>query len=435
MLRFAITRVSSAAAAGRISRFAPPRLGAVSSPFRSYQTSDPRDVNPVALQMINYAVGLARSLKSDESYAQALLTLEQCLTSQSQEGQDDAIENSKGMVLLAVSTLLSERGNTDDAIQTLLRIQDLPSCSLGIRVAAMEALVGLNLELGLDDTSSVLADNGLNLFHKECQRISDESGYEVLNSRAKAIKGLVELVHNNLDSAKTLFEGCKDESCIGNAALSYGELLHAKRDFTTAKKLYQRVITGLAEKKDYSDSVSVAACNMASEEVLLAATCALGQLESHMGNFENADVILTKALKQAEEHFGTYHPKVGTVLTCIALMYRQKAISEYSSSLLIQEGLYRKAMDLLKAPPLEKDGPDLARSSETVDKRDIVVLARGGYAEALCVQEMRKPEGERLKNWASNAWRNRRLSLAEALDISEPASKVPVIDTRICRVL
>ena len=34
---------------------------------------------------------------------------------------------------------------------------------------------------------------------------------------------------------------------------------------------------------------------------------------------------------------GSHHPNVGTVLTCIALMFRHKAIMEHSSSLLIQE--------------------------------------------------------------------------------------------------
>lgn len=45
----------------------------------------------------------------DESYAQSLLVLEQCLSSYSNEGDDTAKENSTGMVLLAMSTLLSER--------------------------------------------------------------------------------------------------------------------------------------------------------------------------------------------------------------------------------------------------------------------------------------------------------------------------------------
>lgn len=59
----------------------------------------------------------------------------------------------------------------------------------------------------------------------------------------------------------------------------------------------------------------------------------------------------------------------------------------------------------------------------------------GGYAETLCVQQNRKAEGERMKQWAESVWKNRRFSLAEALELSETSPKVPVIDARICRAL
>jgi len=59
----------------------------------------------------------------------------------------------------------------------------------------------------------------------------------------------------------------------------------------------------------------------------------------------------------------------------------------------------------------------------------------GGYAETLIVQQNRKAEGEKMKQWAETAWTNRRLSLAEALESSESSAKVSVIDTRIRRVL
>ncbi|KAL2927087.1 Nephrocystin-3 [Bienertia sinuspersici] len=426
-------------------------------------------MSPVTLQMIDYALGLAHSKKTDESYAEALLVLEQGLSCQSQEGTDATIENTKGIILLAISSLLSERfggqtydtaiffnsgaqmgvkansfahfvwvrGNTDEAMRALLMIQDLTSSSVGVRVAAMEALVGLNLELGLDDTSSVLSDKCLKLLEHESMENGDEFGYKVFSARSKAIKGLVELVQGNMESAKVFFEGCEDESFIGNASLSYGEFLHAKREFNAAKEFYQKAITDSCEKKDFSDPYDLGACNMSPQEVLLAATCSLGQLESHLGNFGDAEEIMTRALKKAEEHFGTHHPKVGAVLTCIALMYRQKATAERSSSLLIQEGLYRKAIDMLKAPAIKTDDvkADVDHVREDVDKRDIVALARGGYSEVLCVQQNRNAEGEKMKNWSEAWWRNRRLSLAEALDISESSSKVLVVDTRICRAL
>ncbi|KAG2690613.1 hypothetical protein I3760_09G195300 [Carya illinoinensis] len=407
---------------GRLSLSLPP-------PFRLLHDGiNGADANPVARQMINYAISHARSQKSDESYAQGLLILEQCLSTQSSEVPD--AENSRGLVFLAMSTLLSERGDFSEAIEKLQRIQDLKHSSLGIKVAAMEALVGLHLELGQDDTSTVVADKCLELVEKDVPKAGGGNPL-VLSVRAKAAKGFVELIRGDLQLAETFLQGREEtEGSTGSVVLSYGEFLHATQNLSLAKEIYQKVIQGVAENKDFSDLNAVAACNMSSAEVLLAATCALGQLEAHMGNFGGAEEILTRALSTAEDHFGSHHPKVGAVLTCIALMFRRKAMQERSSSLLIQEGLYRKAIELLKAPQLETDDREAK-----VDRRDIVALARGGYAEALCVQQNRKAEGEKMKTWAEAAWRNSRLSLAEALEISESSSKVPVIDARTCRAL
>ncbi|XP_017220018.1 uncharacterized protein LOC108197051 [Daucus carota subsp. sativus] len=391
-----------------------------SQKIRFFSSSDVFKASPVAVEMINYALSLARSQKSDESYAQGLLVLEQCQSTQ----QDD---NSKGLVLLGMSTLFSERGNYEEAIEQLKKVKDLAVSSLAIKVAASEALVGLHLELGQDDSSSVLADICLQLL--ESVKMETGSGYGdgVLDARAKALKGLVELVRGDLESSDLYFQGL--EGIKGNVALSYGGFLHAKQNFPMAKELYEKVIQGATETKDLSDPHNFAAGNMALEEVLLAATCSLGQLEAHLGNFSEAEEMLTQALTKTEEHFGSRHPKVGVVLTCIALMYRHKAATERSSSLLIQEGLYRRALEMLKAPSLE------ASDVDKVHRRDIVALARGGYAELLCVQQNRKAEGEKMKKWAETAWKNRRLSVADALNISEPTSKVPVVDLRISRVL
>ncbi|KAM0991287.1 hypothetical protein ACFX13_009829 [Malus domestica] len=386
------------------------------------------NANPVALQMINYALSHARSQKSDESYAQGVLVLEQCLSTQPSEGQDPAGDNSRGMVLLAMSTLSSERGNFGEAMEKLQKVQDLTNSSVGVRLAALEALVGLHLELEQDDTSSVLADKCLELLENN---EPGSNGGDFINARAKAVKGLVELVHGNTASAESFFQGLKDNPAItGSTALSYGEFLHATQNFSLAKDVYQNVIQGVSKNEEYSNPNALAASNMSAEEVSLAATCALGQLEAHLGNFADAEEILTKALTITEERFGSRHPKVGVVLTCIALMFRRKAMLEHSSALLIQEGLYRRAIELLKPPPLDSEGTEAK-----VDRSDIVALARGGYAEVLCIQQNRKDQGEKAKSWAEAVWRNRRLSLAEALDVSNTSSAVPIIDARISRVL
>ncbi|KAF5747567.1 Tetratricopeptide repeat (TPR)-like superfamily protein putative isoform 1 [Tripterygium wilfordii] len=437
----------------------PTRLGLISVHSRSpspspavrllHDGTDVLAVKPVALQMTDYAFSHARSQKSDESYAQGLLILEQCLSTQSGDSHDTDSQNSKGMVLLAMATLLADRGNFNEAMEKLQMVQGLTQSSLAVRVAATEALVGLNLELGHvylrssrpgslvhrdvyflpDDTSSVLADKCLELFDKDEPRGS-AGGYLAVEARAKAVKGLVEHVRGNLEPVKSCFQAflVVEDSAGSSAALSYGEFLHGTRNFSLAKELYQNVIQSVGGNKGFGNICTLAACNMAPDEVLLAATCALGQLEAHTGNFDDAEEILTRALTKTEEQYGTCHPKVGVVLTCLALMFRSKAKQEHSSALLIQEGLYRRAIELLKALPLE--------SEETMgSRRDIVALARGGYAQALSVQQNRKNEGGKMKRWAESAWGSHRMSLAEALDLSESSGKVPIIDVRISRVL
>ncbi|KAL5709506.1 hypothetical protein ACHQM5_020186 [Ranunculus cassubicifolius] len=388
-------------------------------PIRLYSSNI---IDPVAVQMINYALNLARSHKSTDSYTQGLLVLEQC--------HNMSQENTKGVALLAMSNLLAQRGELNQAIEKLEGIKDLDNSNFGIRVAGIEGLIGLNLEMGKDDAALMLVDKCLEFLTtvpKDSQCGSGE--FEVLHTRAKAVKGLVELVLGNVENAKMCFEGTPDDkTCSRNVLLSHGEFLHATGNFALAKEYYQKIMHETTDTESFEDVHTLSACNMVPNEVLLGATCALGQLEAHSGNFGDAEETLTKALTKAEELFGLHHPKVGVILTCIALMFRHKAKLEHSSSILIQEGLYRKAIDMLKAPSLDVEESKVQRS-------DIAALARGGYAEILCVQENRKTEGERMRQWAEKTWRNRRLSLAEALDISEPCSKVTVIDTRISRAV
>ncbi|CAL1379026.1 unnamed protein product [Linum trigynum] len=388
------------------------------------------NANPVTIQMIDYALSVPRAQKSDESYGEAMLVLEQCLASQPSGGEDFVSQNSKGMVLLAMANLSFERGNFNEALEHLRRTHELQKASLGVKVAALEALVGLSLELGNDDASSVLADKCSALLVLD-ELASTGAGLEVADARAKALKGFVESVRGNFKAAESHFGGLLgNDDCVGSAALSYGEFLHATRNFTLAKEFYQKVTEGEAYNKEFNDSNALTACNMASDQVQIAATCALGQLEAHMGKFDDAEETLTKALNRAELLYGPRHPRVGVVLTCLALMFRQKATQEHSSSLLIQEGLYRRAIELLKVPSVDFE------VNQTMGAwRDIAALARAGYAEALSVQDNRKSEGEKMKCWAEAHWRNSRLSLAEALRVNESSNSVPVIDARTGRAL
>ncbi|CAN6442772.1 unnamed protein product [Victoria cruziana] len=362
----------------------------------------------------------------DGSYSDALLVLEQGLSNL--QRTDKSCENSIGKILLAMSTLHSEREDLATAVDKAQLVHGFPFVSLALRVAALESETDLHLQMGQDAASLGLAEKCLQLLSDES--IADSLEREALQLRAKALKGIVELLHGTPESAKLHFSEFesygpeKDSSFCGRVSLSYAEYLHAMGNFSLARKYYEKAVLvsptkGLAETSALGD--------LGMDGVHLSANCALGQVATHTGKFKEAEELLTGALKEVEEHFGSNHPKVGVVLTCMADMFRKKGTLDGSSTLLIQEGLYRRAIGLMKAPALDDEEIPALR-------RDILALARGGYAEALCVQQNRKSEGERMRRWAERAWTNRRLSLAQALDSADD-SNVCVIDTRIERII
>ncbi|KAK4396214.1 hypothetical protein Sango_1458000 [Sesamum angolense] len=176
------------------------------------------------------------------------------------------------------------RGSHEAAVERLGKIQDLSLSSIAIKVAASEALVGIYLEHYQEDAASAVADLAIQLLGTIRMELGNGGGFEVLEARIKAVKGLIELICGNLDTAQSIFEGVQGERFfIGNATLSYAEFLHGTRKFSTAKELYQKTIQAVSEIKDLGDSNNLGACNMTSEEVAIAAACALGQLEAHMG--------------------------------------------------------------------------------------------------------------------------------------------------------
>lgn len=332
--------------------------------------------------------------------------------------------------MLAMSTLLYRSGRREDAMEKLKATQQVAP-SAAFRVAAWEALMGIRMEASQDVSSSMSPNDSVDLSIKEEEiKWSDQ---DHLKFRVDAIRGLAALLNGEIDSAQTLFGG--PNSCYAavgnnqteNAVFTYGEYLHCTGDFPLATQMYEKVLEA-ASREDIFGNL-LAAGNMAPEEVSLGATCSYGQLLSQSGKFDEAEDYLTRALQKAEEQFGSNHPKVGMVLTCVARMYKLKAKSEGSSSIMVQEGLYRKALEVLKAPAINSE--DTRRQ---VDWRDIISLARGEYAELLLIQSNRKAEGERMKEWAEDAWKNRRLTLAQALEFSE-VSKPTVVDTRIGRVI
>ncbi|VAH19858.1 unnamed protein product [Triticum turgidum subsp. durum] len=351
----------------------------------------------VAAEMVRYALGGARHQSPSED---AMRILEQG-ASNLQGGGEGAAE-AVSMLMLAMSTLLYRSGRREDAMEKLKATQQVAP-SAAFRVAAWEALMGIRMEASQDVSSSMSPNDSVDLSIKEEEiKWSDQ---DHLKFRVDAIKGLAALLNGEIDSAQTLFGG--PNSCYAavgnnqteNAVFTYGEYLHCTGDFPLATQMYEKVLEA-ASREDISGNL-LAAGNMAPEEVSLGATCSYGQLLSHSGKFDEAEDYLTRALQKAEEQFGSNHPK----------------------------GLYRKALEVLKAPAINSE--DTRRQ---VDWRDIISLARGEYAELLLIQSNRKAEGERMKEWAEDAWKNHRLTLAQALEFSE-ASKPTVVDTRIGRVI
>ncbi|KAL5230413.1 hypothetical protein ABZP36_029189 [Zizania latifolia] len=306
----------------------------------------------VAAEMVRYALGGDRPRSSPE---EAMRILEQGASNLQGGGEGSA--EAVGMLMLAMSTLLYRSGRRQDALEKLKATQQVAP-SAAFRVAAWEATMGLCMESYQDINSSVSPDDLVDLSIKDDNmKWSDQ---DHLKSRVNAIKGLIALINGETESALLFFDGCKDP-CAGvgneqteNDVLSYGEYLHCVGDFPLATQMYERVLE-TTSMEDIS-GIFLAACNMVTEEVSLGATCSYGQLLSRSGKFSEAEDYLTRALKKAEEQFGANHPKVGIVLTCIARMYKLKAKSEGSSSIMVQEGLYRKALEVLKAPSISSEG-------------------------------------------------------------------------------
>ncbi|KAL9315448.1 hypothetical protein ACSQ67_016449 [Phaseolus vulgaris] len=419
-------------------------------------------VVPDAIGMINYALKVWRTERSLGAFRMGLCVLKHCISTELTEGKDPKRENSKGMAMLAMSTILYERGEYTEAIEKLEDVQELTNSYLGVRVAALETQAGLYLELRQDDLAAAVADKCMKVVENQRQAKDFEvqaKDFEAHFLRAKALKGLIELVNGNVDSADDFFDKSHDDSkywdgipsCSqGTAGLSYAEFLHKKQDYTKATEVYRSVVHGAVQIKRAGNPY-LGAGNMSVDELIVGSMCALGQLEALTGcaatflfmlilrclyttnnccfsNYYWAEHRLGQALSRAEEAYGdSKHPTLGVALASIALMYRRKAIQEHSSSLLIQEGLYRKVMDILKVPSEETKTEGAA---PLVDRSDIAALARGAYAEVLSVQEDRKDEGEKLKNLAESIWKHRRMSLAEALE-----TDTNIIDSRISRII
>ncbi|GLJ41030.1 hypothetical protein SUGI_0849450 [Cryptomeria japonica] len=402
---------------------------------RLYGSTTSSSADNTASDMIKYARQHSRS-QNDTSYQEALRVLEQGLSIF--QGADISTANAAGRLLLAMATLYTDRGDICGAIERLDEVSKMTLSSLEVRVAALEALIGLYLRMHQDVTASQFADKCLNLLEGAEAKI-DEETLEALKMRTQCIKGLVELTRGHVHSAGSYFIGCQadiirsNKNGLGAVALSYAEFVHVTGNFQLAKEFYELAL----EFSGTKDSHVPVAAAMVSEDVQLGAACGLGQLAIRTGNFDEAEQRLTQVLKKAEEYYGGHNHKVGIVLACIADMFGRKGRSEGANYFFIQEGLYRRALEMLKAPPLEQQV-----TATEIDLRDVVALVRGSYSQLLSQQRSRVGEAQKMREWADAVWSNNRISLEDVFGNTEASadeetrtSVILVTDMRLGRVL
>ncbi|KAJ6824649.1 uncharacterized protein M6B38_381440 [Iris pallida] len=177
------------------------------------------------------------------------MILEQGLAN-AREREPDGDET--GLFLLAMSTLLYERGELQDAVEKLQLVRQSGRASLDLKVAAYEALIGLDLEAGKDDASSALADEFGQLLGNTPK--DSAPALEVLKLRAKAVKGLVHILRGDVKSAELSLGGCQNCNMEGGedqnvtAALSYGEY-HIVLETSRWQRIFMRRFSMLCRLK------------------------------------------------------------------------------------------------------------------------------------------------------------------------------------------
>ncbi|RHN51698.1 putative tetratricopeptide-like helical domain-containing protein [Medicago truncatula] len=126
--------------------------------------------------------------------------------------------------------------------------------------------------------ASAVADKCIELVENE-----KTEDFEALKIRARAIKGLVELVKGDIKSAEPFFnKSLRTKLCYGTAALSYAEFQQTRQNYSMAKEIYKNVLEGATELKERGN-IYLGGGNMNIDGLRLQAMFAIGQLESHLG--------------------------------------------------------------------------------------------------------------------------------------------------------
>ncbi|XP_002962915.2 uncharacterized protein LOC9662180 isoform X1 [Selaginella moellendorffii] len=365
----------------------------------------------MAAQILDYAAAARK--KGGAGYLDAMQVLEHGVSFVKNSGPSAA--NALCKIQFAIADFHADQGKVSDATEVLHGVSSNESAGLEVRVSALEALVGLYLQIHEDELASA-----------QLQTISELATPESdIGPRSQALAGLVKLSGGQFDAAAaSCFEAFPPDTKQGAAILSRAEVAHVRGDDKEAKNFYESAAALAKNETDKSKGAT-----MTSTEVHSAALAGLGQLSADLGCFDEAEKFLTEGLQVAESISGETHARVGLVLSCMADLYSRRAKAE-NSGFMIAEGLYRRSLNLLKAPPLEKEAKD------KLQYLDAIAITRARYADILSSVEQRASEAERLKSWATAAWRNQR-SLSDVLKAAarDNGSKLhSVIDVRLGRV-
>ncbi|MCO5592217.1 hypothetical protein L7F22_046215 [Adiantum nelumboides] len=274
--------------------------------------------------------------------------------------------------------------------------------TFGVRAgAALEAMTALCLQLHQDKLAMDYVVDFERLWEKEGALSADSENFGGIKYEALALRRLAELT-NPTESLDTEGPSLSDaENVSGAAVLALAQFYHVQGNFSAAKEFYEKAFISSKKEGESSDH-SLSSMSMVPEAVHVGAMAGLGQLLTATGNFEEAEQHLTHALNEMEKNKGEKDPQVGVILACLGNLYDQRGAAQGSSEMLITEGMYKSALDLMKAPLLDNVREQGGRLSE------IVALTRARLGAVLAPAQNRRSEVYKLKDWVESTWKNSR---------------------------
>ncbi|KAH7420573.1 hypothetical protein KP509_13G012800 [Ceratopteris richardii] len=334
-------------------------------------------------------------MQSEPAYSEAIRILESGASFLS-SAKNPSSQMAFGRLELNLATVHANMSNFEAAAEHLKLILNSRSPPLLVKGAALEALAALCVQLHQDQEGMDYATAFAELWGDEYVHAVTSESLQDVKSEAIALRILAEMVNPSESLHAEVLSSADVQNISGAAVLAFAEFHHVVGNFPVAKNLYKKAIT--SSKQDLESSViSLSAIAMTPEAVHIGAITGLGQLLISVGDFEEAEVQLTEALKDIEKIKGEKHPHVGVILACIGHLYQQRGIARGSNEIFLVEGMYKSALDLMKASPLESDNKGRRMT-------DIVALTRARLGTALTAMPSRYNEVQKLKDWVDTVW-------------------------------